>query len=60
MTQLERLKQEVKTLLTDIEYLERVSQKQDKKLFNGHLYLFVLSFALFLSNALWLSVFVGG
>lgn len=60
MTQLERLKQEVKTLLTDIEYLERVSQHQDKKLFNGHLYLFVLSFVLFLSNALWLSVFLGG
>lgn len=60
MTQLERLKQEVKTLLTDIEYLERVNQHQDKKLFNGHLYLFVLSFVLFLSNALWLSVFLGG
>ncbi len=60
MTQLERLKQEVKTLLDDIEFLEKQNFEQHQKLTDHKFYFFMFSFVLFLTNSLWFAVFTGG
>lgn len=60
MTQLERLKQEVKALLSEIENLEKQNYEQHRKISDHQFYFFMFSFVLFLTNSLWLTVFLGG
>lgn len=59
MSQLERLKQEVKTLLTDIEYLERVNLKKESESYHYHFVAYLLGFLLLVTNSAWYAVFLG-
>lgn len=60
MTQLQSLKQEIKKLLEELNSLEVQNFEQHQRLTDHKFYFFMFSFLLFFTNALWLSVFLGG
>lgn len=60
MTQLERLKQEVKALLSEIENLEKQNIIKTSEAARYEIGLAVLFFTVILTNTAWLAIFLGG
>lgn len=60
MTQLEHLKQQIKTLLAAIETLERQNIAIDSEATRYEIGCGVLFFMMICTNAAWLTVFLGG
>ena len=59
MTQLERLKQEIKALLAEIDTLQRQNNLQDHDLNDSRLLTVVTMSFLLVSNAAWMFTFFG-
>lgn len=59
MTQLERLKQEVKALLNDINDLQRQKYLQEHDLNDTHFFMMLSLVLLVVSNTAWLLTFLG-